>query len=104
MYCPAGTLVERICPSGYYQDDTAQTNCKICTAGYYCLVAPGDVVGIINPVKCPDGHYCPEGTANYEIYRCPIGTWHDDTATAGNAAGLSDASQCTDCPEKFYCP
>jgi hypothetical protein len=35
-YCPEGSHAQIHCPSGTYQDQTAQGLCKECVAGYYC--------------------------------------------------------------------
>lgn len=98
MYCPTNTIVELKCPSGTYQDETAQSSCKACPEGYYCET--GETVGVITPADCPNGHYCPESTGNYQIFRCPIGSYHDPLD--GN--NLASSDDCRDCPETYYCP
>jgi hypothetical protein len=90
MYCPQNTLVMLKCPAGTYQADTAQTTCDSCPEQFYC--PSGDTVGTITPVDCPDGHYCPEGTGNFDIYRCPIGTYH--LTTGGTLAASTDCTAC----------
>ena len=62
-YCPARTATPYLCPSGYYQDDVGQCDCKLCPAGYYCDNSLGVVV-INDTVKCPPGYYCPAGQYN----------------------------------------
>ena len=34
---------------------------------------------------------------------CPVGTY-GTTAAPATAYGLKSSDECTDCPEKFYCP
>jgi hypothetical protein len=38
MKCPLGTKVMITCPDGQYQNEIAQTTCKQCPEGMYCLV------------------------------------------------------------------
>lgn len=98
MYCPSNTLVMLKCPSGTYAPLVEQSACTTCPEGYYCET--GATVGVITPADCPNGHYCPEATGNYEIFRCPVGTYHDPSD--GN--NLNSSDDCQDCPETYYCP
>ena len=43
---------------------------------------------------CPEGHYCPLGTANPEP--CPKGTY-------SNGTGLQSVDECVDCPAGEFC-
>lgn len=54
---------------------------------------------MVTPVPCENGFYCPEGTSNYQTFRCPTGTYH--LTTDGPLAASSD---CTECEETYYCP
>lgn len=51
------------------------------------------------PTPCENGFYCPEGTSNYNIFRCPTGTYH-----LTSDGPLASSSECTDCEATFYCP
>jgi len=89
------------CDPGYYQDVTAQIECKECTIGNYCQqVVDGAgalVSGTVTPVTCEAGHYCPAGTAEFSRFPCPLGTYNTLT-------GKQSADDCTKCDSTFYCP
>jgi hypothetical protein len=84
----------------------------------YCHVADGATEGIINPSKCPNGYFCGQQTANYQVNRCPLGKYHDTSSAGSNtdatstgliseSADPADAlfiAHCSDCPETYYCP
>lgn len=53
--------------------------------------------GTITPEACPQGFYCPDGTANYGLFPCPLGTF-------GAAPSLTDADGCSACTATNYCP
>lgn len=59
-FCKEGSASPTICPSGFYQDATGQSDCTICPEGYYCDNTVGIVV-VNDTVKCPEGYYCPPG-------------------------------------------
>ena len=42
------------------------------------------------------GHYCPAGTNYSTEYKCPVGTYNNDT-------GLKMESDCLPCPGGYYC-
>lgn len=44
---------------------------------------------------CPEGYYCPEGTA-FDWQPCPIGTFNNET-------GLAREDQCKPCLGGYYC-
>ena len=68
----------------------------MCPEGFFCdgllaslLVSiPGH--GVISPMVCPSGSYCPIGTQYSRQYLCPVGTF-------SNLTGLSDEKQCIPC-------
>ena len=64
------------------------SSCYVCPAGYQCIRA-------VLPDPCPAGFYCPEGTG-YDTQPCPVGT-------IGNRTGLTNESECTQCPGGSYC-
>lgn len=111
-YCPEGALLPTECPNGKFSERGAgsEAGCTLCNAGYYCVRE----VTIAYKVKCPAGHYCPEG----EMYPrpCPKGTsnpWEKgdsvnkcQTCPAGtncNKAGIARHENNL-CPPGFYCP
>ena len=57
-------------------------------------------VGVVTPLKCPIGYYCPVGTSNYQTFRCPVGKYAD-SAFVANAAdpdeGMDGTEDCTEC-------
>lgn len=83
--------------SGSYQDSTNQHSCKLCPPGFYCdptSLSPGQ--GIIQPVNCTAGYYCPQNTSTALQYACPPGTF-------GSVEGLEKDGDCTPCPGGSYC-
>ena len=79
-YCPVGSPRPSKCGRGVYNELDYQETCEICPARFYCdpteASAPNDT-GIFDPVKCPPGYYCPEGTETKYQYPCPPGTYSD---------------------------
>ena len=59
-YCPEHTSTPILCPSGFFQDETGQWDCKFCPEGYFCDSSTGVVV-VNDTIKCLEGYYCPEG-------------------------------------------
>jgi len=56
----------------------------------YCLTGA-------NPVACPAGHYCPEGTRFDKQYACPAGFYN-------TATGKATVVECLHCGVGKYCP
>ncbi|MDR2685465.1 MAG: hypothetical protein LBB23_01675, partial [Rickettsiales bacterium] len=75
----AASCTAELCGAGNWCENFAK---DACTAGYYCP-------GIGRRVHCPEGHYCPAGSA-LSTY-CPANTW--SLAGAANAAACN-ATQC----------
>ncbi|XP_022100039.1 zonadhesin-like [Acanthaster planci] len=94
-YCEEGSPEQVECPSGTYQDESTQSSCKICNAGYYCNVADAPISDY-TLYPCPIGYYCPNGTEYSTQYGCALGTY-------GNATMLERQDQCLDCPAGKYC-
>ena len=94
-YCLAGDATPRLCVSGSFQDQLGQSSCQPCTAGYYCDSTSEPAVSVSGSV-CSEGHYCPQGTRFASEHPCPLGTW-------SNSTGLTNASQCFECPAKYFC-
>lgn len=107
-YCPLATENPVPCPLGTFSTTLGATSigaCQACTAGSYCgdvgLTEPTGLCqagfycnagsSIPNPTPCTIGHYCPVGTA--VPYTCPPGTY----------SVTPNLSECTPCPETFYC-
>lgn len=93
--CPTGSPSPQKCLPGFYQDETGKWSCKPCTKGFYCDPT-ALVTGVINPVKCAPGNYCPKQTATEKEHPCPAGTY-------SNKTGLERMDQCQPCPPKYYC-
>ncbi|EDO39339.1 predicted protein, partial [Nematostella vectensis] len=91
--CPRGSPTPERCPSGYYQNEVLQSNCKVCPAGFYCNATYN---GVVIPVLCEAGHFCPEGTGNYRDHPCPERTF-------SNVRGLMHTGNCTLCSPGHYC-
>ncbi|EDO40914.1 predicted protein, partial [Nematostella vectensis] len=93
--CPLGSPEPVRCDSGRYQDETGQSSCKVCPAGFFCDNRQAPVV-LYNNSTCPVGHYCPEGTTFAQEFPCPVGTF-------SNTEGLKVKESCSPCPGGFYC-
>lgn len=63
--------------------------------GSYCdydeAIAAGDL-GVVTPLVCPKGFYCPLGTNYSSEHPCPRGTY-------SNSDGLTSQDLCTPCDE-----
>ncbi|XP_071958738.1 uncharacterized protein [Antedon mediterranea] len=94
-YCPEGSPDQVPCQSGSYQDEIAQSTCKICLSGYYCDVADAPIDDY-TMYPCPQGYYCPNGTEFNTQFSCPNGTY-------GSQQQLEDDGECTECPPGKYC-
>ncbi|EGD79005.1 hypothetical protein PTSG_01976 [Salpingoeca rosetta] len=105
-YCPTGVEAEYIagfpsfvweggpilCAEGTYANFTGAAECWTCPAGFACFNRePFDA----NPLPCPEGHYCPQGTDS-NIPECPVGTYN-------NRTGLQAETDCTPCPPGLAC-
>ncbi|KAL0973027.1 hypothetical protein UPYG_G00197910 [Umbra pygmaea] len=117
--CPAGHFCPREartpvpCPAGTYnaeQGNSHKNNCTLCPAGYFCQ---GE--GVVQPVVCPLGHYCPPGVDVGVKFPCPPGTLQSQLGAssldhclpcpAGMVCALSGLSQPTGrCQAGFHCP
>ena len=84
-YCADPALLPVPCPPGSYQDQTGQTNCKICGPGRECLF------GSTTNDQCTAGYYCPASWLPKKI--CP----------AGYSSALG-STKCSPCPDTKYCP
>ena len=109
-YCPEaeGRLP---CPPGTWQPYMHQSNasaCLPCVTGYAC---PDPTMPNYDQYVCPEGHYCPPGTA--DPLPCPGGTYRDML----NGTTVTDCVPCTCghycppgselpivCPDGSYCP
>ena len=92
---------ELTCPPGAYDEQisrlTSPSQCSVCPAGSACPPGASRDGTPIMRVRCEVGHFCPSGAMHDRHYPCPGGTW-------SNADNLVSASQCTDCPEGYFCP
>ncbi|CAG9314260.1 unnamed protein product [Blepharisma stoltei] len=96
-YCPEGSSAATKCEAGLYCAGYAlPAQSGSCLAGYYCLA--GSTVA--NPTDgtqgniCSQGNYCP--TESSAVTPCSAGTYSP-------SEGLSDYTQCLDCPYGKYC-
>ncbi|XP_038634722.1 multiple epidermal growth factor-like domains protein 11 [Scyliorhinus canicula] len=99
-HCPQGSGKPRPCPPGTFQDQVGQASCIQCPAGYFCHFT-SDVDsdlshGVLTPLPCPRGYYCPEGTMSASHFPCPIGTF-------SNRTGIGTVTDCLSCPPGKYC-
>ena len=66
--------------SGEYQDLPGEGSCTQCPSRMYCdPYESGNATGIIVPLTCPSGHYCPTGTGDKYTNPCPAGTYGRDS-------------------------
>lgn len=63
--------------------------------GYYCDSSAGPVQDF-SLYPCPQGYYCPLGTATATHHRCPVGTY-------GPRRGLRSITECQLCPAGKFC-
>ena len=74
-------LNKTVALAGRYQDNPGQSLCKACLAGKYCDPYEDGVnaTGIVAPVDCPPGYYCPTATAFSTQNPCSPGTFSNAT-------------------------
>lgn len=63
--------------------------------GYYCDSSAGPIKDF-SLYPCPQGYYCPLGTAMATHHRCPVGTY-------GPRRGLRSITECQLCPAGKFC-
>ena len=118
-FCESGSSNQTGCPAGQYQPNWGQSECLACPEAYYCdpieLSCTLDIDttiacdanstvdllyistrGVITPMFCPPGSYCPLGTEYSTQYLCPPGTY-------SNVYGLWEETQCISCSPRLYC-
>lgn len=88
-YCTTGATIETPCAPGTYNDQTKQSVCAACPAGFYCPEFKMTV-----PVECIEGYYCTGG--NIYPTPCPIGSY-------GSPAGSDSSTDCLPCDATEYC-
>ena len=108
--CPAGTFSTQIglsreelctqCTPGYYCSDFNSTSVSgVCEAGYFCALGsntptPNGVDNTGDAGPCLEGQYCMLASSTPQL--CPEGTF-------SNVTHLTNASECTPCPNGYYC-
>eukprot|EP01135_Chromosphaera_perkinsii_P006890 Nk52_evm45s621 gene=Nk52_evmTU45s621 len=95
-FCPTGTdtVDKNPCTAGTYNDQYGKiqsSDCKACPVGKFCLQATAN-----QGTMCPQGYFCPVGTAFSNANPCPAGQF-------GKQPGAEDSSYCQDCPKGHYC-
>ena len=116
-----------LCQPGTYQDETGQTVCKSCPAGYQC---PNEgMTSVDDTYKCKQGTYsvggaatscsvCQPGTYQNETgqsvckswpagYQCPedgMTSVNDTYKCDAGTYSVGSASSCSNCPAGYYCP
>ena len=93
MFCTKGAM--HPCPSGMYQDEVGQSDCKLCPSGYFCNATISPITSYEDSI-CPPGFICPNGTEYDSQYPCPIGTYNP-------LIGQSLRSGCLACRGGFAC-
>lgn len=63
--------------------------------GYYCDSSAGPIQDF-SLYPCPQGYYCPLGTAVATQHSCPVGTY-------GPQSGLGSIAECQPCPAGKFC-
>ncbi|EKX30893.1 hypothetical protein GUITHDRAFT_83597, partial [Guillardia theta CCMP2712] len=89
FYCETQTIEPKPCRAGTYTDQSGQTNCLDCPAGFVC-----SDIATIQPTVCPAGYYCESNCSSPTP--CPIGTY-------SSSLGLEAESECRLCPAGRYC-
>eukprot|EP01022_Parablepharisma_sp_SALTPOND_P009167 TRINITY_DN1381_c0_g1_i1.p1 TRINITY_DN1381_c0_g1~~TRINITY_DN1381_c0_g1_i1.p1 ORF type:complete len:3672 (+),score=433.12 TRINITY_DN1381_c0_g1_i1:8055-19070(+) len=73
-----GVLVCQTCPPGTYSVSGLSTRCETCEPGFVCLGGTNAKfpwsVKYHKGYKCPQGAYCPAGSAEPTL--CPVGTYN----------------------------
>jgi len=99
QYCPAveGSSETAIdCQLGTYSSRVQNKlafDCTSCPEGYFC--ESDDPITDYTIFQCPLGFYCFE--RELDPVPCPQGTYRAEY-------GAGDVTECTICPEGFYCP
>lgn len=76
--------------TGTYQMAEGQAECDPCPSRMYCDPWElGNVTGIITPVDCPIGYYCPTSTEYEHQYPCPPGTYGAEINLESQCENLS---------------
>lgn len=110
-YCPEGSSLQELCPSGTYGSSkgySSKDDCLPCNYGHYCssagLTAPSGL--------CNDGYYCEPGkdSPTPTDGLCPKGYFCKNNVyifkypcEKGNYNLLTGQSSCTGCTDGYYC-
>uniref|UniRef100_A0A8C8VT86 Predicted gene 9195 n=2 Tax=Peromyscus maniculatus bairdii TaxID=230844 RepID=A0A8C8VT86_PERMB len=104
-YCPQGSTHPLGCPGGSEAQNksglrvSAETSCRLCTAGTYRSPA----LDTLTCQPCPPGFICPQGSESYDNQPCPVGHYCPEGTSkprpcpAGTFGGSSQAAGAEDC-------
>jgi hypothetical protein len=104
-----------LCPKGFYQNQTAQIQCLLCSSGKVpnavatgCVTgcSPGTYLNNGNCTLCSAGQYLNNVSLdNSECESCPRGKFLSDESEVATLASTSrhdDIDDCFDCPDKTF--
>ena len=107
-YCPLQSARSLPCPVGTYLNRThatAREDCQDCIPGLYC-----DMPGLPVPVgSCTSGYYCPAGQSISNPIPCPPGHMCPDGSESpvpcrpGFYQDQQGQAECATCPPQYYC-
>ncbi|CAA3006472.1 sushi, von Willebrand factor type A, EGF and pentraxin domain-containing 1 isoform X1 [Olea europaea subsp. europaea] len=98
---PVGAPQCKLCPRGFYQDQTAQAECKQCPELTFTLSEGAKSPSECQPV-CAFGHYSETGLAPCQ--ECPVDTFSAGPNNPQVAAGYTECQRCPPTRPHTYAP
>ena len=110
-YCEQGSAWPKYCQGGYYNPEQGKKtifDCIQCLPGRWCA---GEALAEPNG-NCDDGYYCLAASSVKEQWPAPPGSYSNSgndwklplqTCDLGYYQDKWHQSECTECPEGFYC-